>query len=303
MELDLLQKTELFITNIEMENVNLGSVAQAVAKVLGLEYHEVAVVDVRDGILTLDILKSHVELEQIIGKEKDILGVLQKLPGVRITENTLIHSEGVLGMVCLDNVDTKELVERMQEIGTNIGMAVNKRVRVFPTGSEIIKNYIEDTNTPFLIEQFNQVGYKAISGPILDDNLKVVIIALREAVDEGVGIVVTTGGVGAEDKDHMVEAIQALDPEAVTPYLVHYHQGQGRHQKDGVRIAVGQMDWTTFVALPGPHDEVQLATPVLIKGLVEKWDKQTLAGAIAEVLRKKWANVGYDKKWQHHHEN
>jgi hypothetical protein len=33
------------------------------------------------------------------------------------------------------------------------------------------------------------------------------------------GMVVTTGGVGGRDKDWSVEAIEALDPHAATPYL------------------------------------------------------------------------------------
>lgn len=77
MDLNLLEKTELFVTNIELTNVNFGTAAAAVAKVLGLQAAEVAVVDVRKGILTFDVLKSQVQLEQIIGKEKEILGALQ----------------------------------------------------------------------------------------------------------------------------------------------------------------------------------------------------------------------------------
>ncbi len=299
MKLDLLEKTELFVTNIELASVNLGAAAAAVAQVLGLEANEVAVVDVREGILTLDILKPYVQLEQIIGKEKEILRSLQALPGVRITAETLVHSEGVLGMVCLDPVETPGLVERIQDMGNQVNLAVSRRIRVFPTGSEIITNYIEDTNTPFIVEQLNREGYRAVAGPVLEDDLPMVVRALQGAVEEGFGIVITTGGVGAEDKDHLVEAVQKLDKEAAAPYLVHYHQGQGRHRKDGVRIAVGQADWTMFVALPGPHDEVRLALPVLIRGLHEKWDKYRLAAALAEVLRQKWAGITPDRQGRH----
>lgn len=293
MELNLLEKTELFITNLELDNVNLSSAASTVAKVLGLEDSEVAVVDVREGMLTLDILRPTVQLEHILGKENDLVAALQTLPGVRVGEDTTIHSEGVLGMLCLDAIQTGELVERTESIGNQIRLKVSKRVRVHPTGSEIIKKYIEDTNTPFLIEQFKRAGYEAVAGPVLKDDLSVVVLALEKAVSEGFGIVITTGGVGAEDKDHIVEAIQRLDREAATPYLVRYQQGQGRHLKDGVRIAVGCMEWTTFVALPGPHDEVETAFPLLMKGLQEKWEKGTLANALASVLRKKWADIGH----------
>lgn len=293
MELNLLEKTELFITNLELDNVNLSGAASVVARVLGLKENEVAVVDVREGMLTLDILRPTVQLENIIGKEKDLLAALQALPGVYIGEETKIHSEGVLGMLCLDAAQTDEVVEESERLGSQIRLAVSKRVRVHPTGSEIIKGYIEDTNTPFLIEQLKRAGYKAVAGPVLEDDLSVVVTALEKAVSDGFGLVITTGGVGAEDKDHMVEAVQRLDRRAATPYIVRYQQGQGRHRKDGVRIAVGCTEWTTFVALPGPHDEVRMALPLLIEGLGEKWDNGTLANALVSVLRKKWTAVSH----------
>ncbi|MDQ7095427.1 molybdopterin-binding protein [Desulfosporosinus sp. PR] len=303
MKLDLLEKTELFINNIELEHVHLGSVAKCVAEVLRLECNEVNVVDVREGILTLDILRPYVELEQIIGKEGAILEALRQLPGIRINQTTFIHSEGILGMVCFEMNESEKLVSRVEKIGKQIALSVSKRVKVFPTGTEIIKNYIEDTNTPFLVKKFNEAGYKATAGPVLEDDLILVSGALKEAVDNGFGLVITTGGVGAEDKDHTVEAILKLDQEAATPYLVHYHQGQGRHRKDGVRIAVGQLDWTTFVALPGPHDEVEIALPVLLEGLKKEWDKNQLANVLADVLRRKWELVSHDWKHVAHSEN
>ena len=78
---------------------------------------------------------------------------------------------------------------------------------------------------------------------------------------------------------------------AATPYIVHYTPGWGRHQKDGVRIAVGSLEWTRFVALPGPNDEVRLTGPILAQGLSENWAKILLAEEIARPLRVKLANT------------
>ena len=50
-----------------------------------------------------------------------------------------------------------------------------------------------------------------------------------------------------------------------------------------------------MISLPGPHDEVELAMPVLIKGLRENWDKMHLADCLAGVLANKW------KTKNHHH--
>ena len=62
--------------------------------------------------------------------------------------------------------------------------------------------------------------------------------------------------------------------------------------KDGVRIGVGREGPSLMVALPGPHDEVVCAAPVLFRGLEEGWDKETLAQHLAAVLADKWRQKG-----------
>jgi molybdopterin biosynthesis enzyme MoaB len=103
--------------------------------------------------------------------------------------------------------------------------------------------------------------------------------------NDGYGLVVTTGGVGAEAKDQTIEALLALDPDAATPYTCRFQIGTGRHTKDGVRIGVGEVSETLIVALPGPNDEVKLGLEELIKGLKSHLNKQMLAENIARILR------------------
>jgi molybdenum cofactor synthesis domain-containing protein len=287
MELRLLEKTELYIENVQLNRVNLDEVASAVAAALGLSTRDVAVIDVRPGTMAIDILRTTVTMEQVLGKRKAILQALGSIEGVTTTDDTTIHSEGILGLVNLSEDQLSKLNENVRKINEQIGSAIRFRAIVFPTGEEIIKGDIEDTNTSRLTALLTTLGYKVTTGTALEDSLDGVIRALRDAVDMGYGLVITTGGVGAEDKDHVVEAILSLDPQAATPYIVHYTPGHGRHQKDGVRVAVGSLDWTTFVALPGPHDEIQLVAPVLAQGLSEHWDKNTLAQKLATPLRQK----------------
>ena len=47
---------------------------------------------------------------------------------------------------------------------------------------------------------------------------------MRAAVEAGYGVVVTTGGVGAESKDHTIEALLKVDPQAATPYLTYFRR-------------------------------------------------------------------------------
>ena len=60
-EWSLLEKTELGITGISLDRANLSEVARAVAGVLGLPAEEVYVIDARERLLTLDILRTTVD--------------------------------------------------------------------------------------------------------------------------------------------------------------------------------------------------------------------------------------------------
>lgn len=287
MEVHLLEKTELFIKNIQLDHVNLNKVAEVTAAVLGLNHRNVAVIDTCPGIITVDILRETMNFEQIIGKERALLEALGAISGVTVTDQTSMHSEGVLGLINLNEGRAAKLPAKVQKLNRQISNAVHFRAIIFPTGEEIIEGTIEDTNTPFLAYLLTSLGYRVTRKGPLKDSLDQMIVALRDAADMGYGLVITTGGVGAEDKDHSVEAILALDAGAATPYVVHYSPGQGRHKKDGVRIAVGSLDWTTFIALPGPHDEIQLVAPTLAQGLCEQWDKSEFAEKLVKPLRDK----------------
>lgn len=75
MGLNLLEKTELWINEITLDNTNLTDLACTVAQVLGLPAGEVLVVDVRPRNITLDVLAADIPQENIIGKERQLLDV------------------------------------------------------------------------------------------------------------------------------------------------------------------------------------------------------------------------------------
>jgi len=132
-------------------------------------------------------------------------------------------------------------------------------------------------------------------GDIMDDDIESVEYILSEAVSKAYGLIITTGGVGAEDKDKTVEGILRIDPQAATPYIVKFKKGTGRHVKEGVRIAVGKVGPTYIVALPGPNDEVKIASEILIKLLKNNCDKEQIAQQIANALAEKMSK----KKFNH----
>lgn len=287
MDVNLLEKTELWITDLRLEGADLTRIARTVAESLGIELDKVLVVDVREDHITLDILKGVLRAEAFYGKERDILSRIAALPGVTLGPDSHVHSDGILGMIALDETDVPVVLERTATMRDDIRSRIARRACVFPTGFEVKRGMIRDTNSPAIEEFLRAQGFKVERGEILDDDKDFIAGKLQRAVDSGFGLVLTTGGVGAESKDRTVEAVLALDPEAETPYIVHFTRGTGRHEKDGVRIAVGQVGECFIVALPGPNDEVRLALAELDAALKEGLDKKRLSAAIARALRHK----------------
>lgn len=286
-EFDLLQKTELRIEHISMQNANLTDIAAAVADVLGIERDGVLVTDAQDDVMTIDILKKSLDARNIIGKKDTLLQRLAELKGVNITEKTSICSEGMLGWIALDEKRAGPALERSGKIAEEISKRISKRAIIFSTGHEVASGRIEDTNKPAIAQRLEAEGYSVTRGPALRDDRLLIAGTLRQAVDNGgYGLIITTGGVGAEDKDQTIEAVQELDPDAAVPYICRFRKGTGRHIKDGVRIAAGKFSDTLIIALPGPNDEVRSSMDILISGLKSNADKQVLAEDIAENLRK-----------------
>jgi len=284
----LLGKTELWIGNIILKRADLTEVAHAVAGVLKMGEHEVFVTDASENHITLDILREEVEAEDIYGKREELLKRLASVGGIEVTDGTTIHSEGILGFISLDEGTAREVLSRTESMASQIAEKVSMRCKVFPTGEEVRRGNIRDTNSPYIKERLEEEGYRVAVGPPLEDNIDSIFGALSIALNEGYGLIITTGGVGAESKDRTVEALLRLDPEAATPYITKYHKGSGRHEKEGVRIAVGGVGSTLLVALPGPNDEVRMALEALISGTASGLDKEELADAIVGVLRSKY---------------
>ncbi len=298
MEYNLLEKTELWVTGVALREVNLTDLAAAAAEVLGLERSEVMVVDVHDELVTLDILRRTVRAEDIAGKEAALLERLAVLPGLSLGPDAAIHSDGVLGMIALDPAEVSEVLERTRQMTDSILSVVSRRAIVYSSGFELRKGLIEDTNGPLIKAALEQLGFRVTVGPVLEDDEHAVALAFNRAVNQGYGLAITTGGVGAESKDRSVEGLLRIDPEAATAWLVKYQQGQGRHEKEGVRIAVGQLGPTTMITLPGPNDEVRLALPVICRHLEQgPINKQTLAEDMALVLRA--ALTAKMQQWRH----
>jgi len=292
LDVNLLQKTELWVEGITLQNARLDDIAHLVAKVLELQANEVMVVDVREDHIVLDILRPVLKASQIAGKGPEILRRLAKVPGVVLSPEASLHSEGALGWVCLDQDDYGPALEKAQQMGEEIRKRVARRAIIFSTGFEVQKGLIADTNFPLIEDRLKEEGFTVFSGGVLSDNVGTIAYRLQGALDEGYGLILTSGGVGAEEKDCTVEALLRVDPSALTPYIVKFEPGTGRHVKDGVRIAVGKVGLSRLVALPGPTREVRVGLERLLEALGKGWDERQTAEHIASALREKWRGHG-----------
>jgi len=288
MQYRLLEKTEIWITPLRLHDADLAACAHAAGEVLGLTPEQIMVTDAQKEHLVFDVLTPTVEAKQIVARKDALLAALSLVPGVEINGDTEIHSDGILGMISLGPDEGREVLERTEKLKAQLMERLARRAKVFPTGTEVINGQIKDTNTPFLVQELEAMGFTVATSPPLPDQLNRIANSLRDAVEEGYGLIITTGGVGAEGKDQTVEALLALDPDAATPYVLKFTKGQGRHAKDGVRLGVGRLGQCTMVTLPGPNDEVRLTWPVLSRGLNENWPKQRLASHLADALRQKF---------------
>jgi molybdenum cofactor synthesis domain-containing protein len=285
---DLMNKTELTIRKITLRNADLARVAEVVAETLGMGRGDVLVTDVLGDQVVVDVLRRGADPHALVGKKEELQRRLSEIPGVECTGETEFFSKGMLSWIAVGAAEGEEILRRSEAMAAEIRKRLAKTAMVFSTGAEVVGGQVKDTNAPLIRERLEAEGYAVKLGGTLGDDEVLIAARLRQAADDGYGLVLTTGGVGAEDKDRTIEAVLLVDPGAATPHIVKYELGVGRHQhKDRVRIAVARIANTLVVALPGPNDEVEVGMRALVQGLASGAEKRELAEAIAARLQER----------------
>ena len=284
-EVQLLGKSEIWMHGVALDGADLPAFARTAAGVLGLPEHQVFVTDVRGDVVVLDVLVPRVSLEGVAGRQRALLDAVGALTGVRVSDRAEVHSEGVMGVIGAAPDDAASVVAEAQRLEGQIQAYTARRVAVVATGAELVDGTVRDTNYEAASEILGAAGFEVERGGVVGDDETQIAGRVARLAGDGFGLVITTGGVGAEDKDKTVEAIERLDPKLHTAVLAHYQKGHGRHVKDAIRIAMGSLGWSTIVALPGPTHEVRLALPVLVAGLERGTPPAELIEAIAKPLR------------------
>lgn len=281
----LLDKTEVWLRGVHLDDADLPEIAKAVACELELPEDKVFITDVREGLVVLDILSPRVELEAVTGKQDNVFDGIRGLSGVSVDTDATVHSEGILGVIGTPRQEVDAYLAGAQRLEGQLIEFASKRVAVVSTGSELVSGEVKDTNFLAIQEAMEPEGFEVVYGGVAGDSEREITGLVARLSSEGFGLVITTGGVGAEDKDKTIEAISLLDKGMSTAVLAKFKEGHGRHVKDSIRIGIAQMGWSTIVSLPGPTHEVKLALPVLIRGIVQETPLPDLIEAMAVPIR------------------
>ncbi|HTR69005.1 MAG TPA: MogA/MoaB family molybdenum cofactor biosynthesis protein [Mycobacteriales bacterium] len=149
------------------------------------------------------------------------------------------------------------------------GLPVDARARVITVSDRSWAGDRADTSGPLLADLLGGLGFVLAGVFVVPDEADRIEAALREAVAEGIDLVVTTGGTGFAPRDVTPEATRrVLDREA--PGLA---EALRQHRRDEVattilsRAVAGVVETTIVVNMPGStggvRDGVEVLAPVI----------------------------------------
>lgn len=105
----------------------------------------------------------------------------------------------------------------------DVAVRSKPRVAVFATGRELVTDprrelasgEIRDSNGPYLEAKLREAGAEVVRRATLPDDVETFVAAVRDAIDAGVDLVVSTGAVSMGRYDFVPEALAMLGAETV----------------------------------------------------------------------------------------
>ena len=91
-----------------------------------------------------------------------------------------------------------------------------KTAGVVTTGSEVFKNRIEDTFTPVIVEKLSEYGIEMTMHSICSDDHEDITREINKMLEEGVEIVICTGGMSVDPDDRTPLAIKNAGTDIIT---------------------------------------------------------------------------------------
>jgi len=146
-------------------------------------------------------------------------------------------------------------------------------LEIFIIGNEILIGDIQDTNTGWLCREINSLGGYVSRATVLRDDLEVIAVEIRSALERGPRVIFTSGGLGPTADDLTLAAIAKgtgvgvrLNENALKMVKDSYDEffARGIMAQGGLNPAREKMAWLPEGAVP-LHNPVGTAPGVLLK--------------------------------------
>ena len=182
-----------------------------------------------DGVLKLDREKL-----------KRINSLGQMMIATRHGDFPVKKGDKLAGTRIIPLVIEKEKMERAREAGGHAPILEIRPYRyrkagVVTTGSEVYKGRIADTFTPVIEEKLSEYGAEIAKHIVCDDDPGQITQAIEQMLDEGMELVICTGGMSVDPDDKTPLAIKNTGAEVVAygapvlpgaMFMIAYYQGR-----------------------------------------------------------------------------
>ena len=91
-----------------------------------------------------------------------------------------------------------------------------KKVGVVTTGNEVLKNRIQDTFTPVIVDKLKEYGMDMVMHALPGDDNAAITKAVKDMIEQGMDMVICTGGMSVDPDDRTPLAIKNTGAEIVT---------------------------------------------------------------------------------------
>ncbi|GAA0122867.1 molybdopterin-binding protein [Clostridium faecium] len=154
-------------------------------------------------------------------KLKEINSLGQMMIATRHGNFPVQKGDKLAGTRIIPLVIEKEKMEKAKKICKkepilNVLPFSRKKVGIITTGNEVYYGRIEDTFTPVLKEKLEEYNAEVVKHVILDDNHEKITMNCLQMIDEGIELILCTGGMSVDPDDKTPLAIKNTGADIVS---------------------------------------------------------------------------------------
>ncbi len=129
--------------------------------------------------------------------------------------------EKIAGTRVIPLVIAKEKMEKAKELAGekhifSIMPYQLKKVGIVTTGNEVLKNRIQDTFTPVIVDKLKEYGMDMVMHALPGDDNTAIAAAIKDMIAQGMDMVICTGGMSVDPDDRTPLAIKNTGAEIIT---------------------------------------------------------------------------------------